>query len=96
MLSHHVQLLLRAPQGNLADFMAYGQGNVAKGVNALHGRRGPLWQRRYSAEPVLDPEALLDRAGHVLANPVLGHSSLAPKVGNLGGTSGGPADRSRR
>jgi hypothetical protein len=30
-LSNHVHLLLRAPQGNLADFMAYWQGNVAKG-----------------------------------------------------------------
>ena len=78
-LSNHVHLLLRAPQGNLADFMAYWQGNVAKGINALHRRRGPLWQRRYSAEPVLDSEALLDRAGYVMANPVLAHLVARPE-----------------
>jgi REP element-mobilizing transposase RayT len=78
-MSNHVHLLLRAPLGNLADFMGYWQANAAKGINRLHGRRGPLWQRRYSAEPVLDTEALLDRAGYVMANPVLAHLVARPE-----------------
>lgn len=45
-------LLLRAPEVNLADFMACWQSNAGKGVNALHDPRGPLWQRRHrSARP---------------------------------------------
>jgi putative transposase len=68
-MSNHFHLLLRAPRGNLPDFMAYVQGNVARDLNRLHGRRGPFWQRRYSTEPVLDHEAELDRTVYTLTNP---------------------------
>ena len=68
-MGNHFHLLLRAPEGTLAAFMEYLQANVAKVINRLHRRRGPLWQRRYSADPVLDVDAMVDRIGYILANP---------------------------
>jgi hypothetical protein len=58
--------------------MEYLQANVAKAINRLHGRRGPLWQRRYSDEPVLDTDAMVDRVGYILANPATAHLVSQP------------------
>ncbi len=58
------------PASQLSEFMEYLLGNVAKAVNGLRRRRGPVWERRYSAEPILDPSALGERMVYLLANPV--------------------------
>jgi len=78
-MGNHYHLLLRAPNDNLSAFMEFLQANVAKAINRLHDRRGPLWQRRYSAEPVLDVEAMVDRMGYILANPTSAHLVLVPE-----------------
>src|SRR5262249_54095988 len=88
-MSTHVHLLLRAPQGNLPRFMQYLLGNISKKIGALIGWRGSFWQCRYSAQPVLDEAAFLDRVRSLLAHGVKeglvrrchewpGLSSLAP------------------
>ncbi len=68
--SNHVHLLVRAPQGNLPEFMQYFLTNVSKKVGRLVGWRGSFWERRYSAEPILDEDALLERVQYVLSHGV--------------------------
>lgn len=68
--SNHVHLLVRAPQGNLPQFMQHLLTNVSKKVGALIGWRGAFWERRYSAEPVLDEDALLGRIRYILSHGV--------------------------
>ena len=66
--SNHVHLLVRAPRGNLPQFMQFLLANIARKVGWLVRWRGPFWDRRYSAEPVLDDEALLDRLQYILSH----------------------------
>lgn len=68
-MSNHVHLLIRAPKGNFAAFMAYLNGQVAVNVNRFLGRKHAFWSRRYSATQVLDDTAVLQLLGYTLANP---------------------------
>ncbi len=68
--SNHLHLLARAPSGNLPQFMQYLLSNIARKIGRLVRWRGPFWERRYSAEPVLDEEALVERVGYILAQGV--------------------------
>lgn len=57
-LSNHAHLLLRPRDAEqLARFMGYLNGNLAKEAGRLHGWREKFWGRRYSAIPVSDEEA---------------------------------------
>jgi REP element-mobilizing transposase RayT len=66
--SNHVHLLLRAPRGNLPRFMQHLLTNISKKVGHLVRWKGRFWERRYSAEPVLDEVALLGRVRYMLAH----------------------------
>ena len=66
--SNHVHLLVRAPRGNLPRFMQHLVTNISKKVGQLVQWKGRFWERRYSAEPVLDEVALLGRVRYVLAH----------------------------
>lgn len=68
--SNHLHLLVRAPHGNLPKFMQFVMSNVARKVGWLVRWRGPFWERRYSAEPVLDEEALVERLRYILSQGV--------------------------
>lgn len=68
-MSNHGHLLLGAPKGKFADFMAYLNGQIAVNVNRFLGRTHQLWGRRYAAAQVLDEAAELERLGYLLANP---------------------------
>jgi len=68
--SNHVHLLVRAPVGKLSQFMQHLLTNISKKVGAVVGWRGAFWERRYSAEPVLDEEALLGRIRYILSHGV--------------------------
>jgi REP element-mobilizing transposase RayT len=68
--SNHVHLLVRAPERNLSEFMQHLLTNISKKVGTLVGWRGAFWERRYSAEPVLDDEALLGRIRYILSHGV--------------------------
>lgn len=68
--SNHVHLLVRAPRGNLSRFMQHLLTNISKKIGALVGWRGAFWERRYSAEPVLDDEALVGRIRYILSHGV--------------------------
>jgi REP element-mobilizing transposase RayT len=69
-VSNHLHLVVRAPRGNLPGFMQYLLTNVSKKVGRLVGWRGSFWERRYSAEPILDETALLERVRYVLSHGV--------------------------
>jgi len=66
--SNHVHLLVRAPRGNLPRFMQHLLTNVSKKVGRVVRWKGRFWERRYSAEPVLDEVALLGRVRYMLAH----------------------------
>ncbi|HEY1906020.1 MAG TPA: transposase, partial [Myxococcaceae bacterium] len=66
--SNHVHLLVRAPRGNLPRFMQHLLTNISKKVGNLVRWRGRFWERRYSAAPVLDEIALLERVRYILAH----------------------------
>jgi REP element-mobilizing transposase RayT len=71
--SNHAHLLVRAANGNLPRFMQYLRTNISKKVGRLVGWRGAFWERRYSAEPVLDDEALFGRVRYILSHGVKEH-----------------------
>ena len=69
-ISSHIHLVVRAPRGNLPRFMQYLLTNVSKKVGRLVEWSGNFWERRYSAEPILDETALLERVRYVLSHGV--------------------------
>ncbi|AKJ00535.1 hypothetical protein ATI61_10458 [Archangium gephyra] len=68
--SNHFHLLVWARGAELACFMQYLRANLSKKVGRLVDWRGGFWERRYSAEPVLDDTALVGRLRYVLAHGV--------------------------
>jgi REP element-mobilizing transposase RayT len=69
-MSNHLHLVLRDEASELAPWASYVLGNLARAVNRIRGRSGSFFERRYSAEPILDIEALHDRLVYVVTNPV--------------------------
>ncbi|EPX57891.1 hypothetical protein D187_004548 [Cystobacter fuscus DSM 2262] len=65
-------LLVWARGAALASFMQYLRSNLSKKVGRLRlvDWSGGFWERRYSAEPVLDDSALVGRLRYVLAHGV--------------------------
>ncbi|QRN96656.1 hypothetical protein JRI60_48025 [Archangium violaceum] len=68
--SNHFHLLVWARGAALASFMQYLRANLSRKVGQLVDWNGGFWERRYSAEPVLDDEALVGRLRYVLAHGV--------------------------
>ncbi|WP_395835411.1 transposase [Archangium violaceum] len=68
--SNHFHLLVWARGAALASFMQYLRSNLSKKVGRLVDWSGSFWERRYSAEPVLDDTALVGRLRYVLAHGV--------------------------
>jgi len=70
-MSNHAHLLLSADDGyQLASFLGYVNGNVAREMGRLHGWAGALWGRRHRPIPVLDDEALVGRLRYLLSQGV--------------------------
>lgn len=68
--SNHLHLLVRARDGSLSRFMQYLKGNIALKVGRLVDWSGAFWERRFSAEPVLDDLAMVGRLRYILAHGV--------------------------
>jgi REP element-mobilizing transposase RayT len=68
--SNHFHLLVWARGACLASFMQYLRANLSKKVGRWVDWSGGFWERRYSAEPVLDDTALVGRLRYVLAHGV--------------------------
>lgn len=75
MLSNHIHLLLSP--GNprqLAAFMAFFEGNLAKEIGRLHDWEGAVWARRYQAIVVSEEEsAQMERLLYLLRHGVKEH-----------------------
>ncbi|TXD31989.1 hypothetical protein FRC96_19395 [Lujinxingia vulgaris] len=69
-MSNHFHLAVRAPRENLHRFMGYFQCNLAGDVNQILKRTGSLFARRYSAEPMLDDDAMMQKWRYTMTNPV--------------------------
>jgi len=69
-LSNHYHLLLSVESAyQLAQFMAYFQGNLAKEAGRIYKWRGPFWHRRYQHVVVSDEErAQVSRLRYILEN----------------------------
>lgn len=77
--SNHFHLIAKAnsPE-DFCSFMQYLQSNIAVKVGRLINWRGKFWARRYSAEPILDDAAFLERVRYIKAHGVKErHVSLA-------------------
>jgi len=68
--SNHFHLLLRAEPERISAFMQFLGSNIAKEIGRLHEWQDKLWARRFSAEPVLDDDALVERLAYILAHGV--------------------------
>ncbi|MDH5670579.1 MAG: transposase [Myxococcales bacterium] len=68
-MSNHIHIVLSTPRKNLSLFMRDFKSTTARGINFLTGRRGPLWGRRYDAQPILDDAAAKGRVGYTVGNP---------------------------
>jgi REP element-mobilizing transposase RayT len=69
-LSNHYHLLLTVDSAlQMAQFMAYFQGNLAKEAGRLYRWRGPFWHRRYQHILVSDEDAAqIGRLHYILVN----------------------------
>jgi putative transposase len=66
-LSNHVTFLATPDSpATLSSFMRDFLSTLAKQINALRGRDGTFWERRYRAIPTVDEAALEDRFRYVL------------------------------
>ncbi len=69
-VSNHMHLLVTAPAAKLSGFMQYLLANTSRKVGKLVNWSGSLWQRRFSAAPVLDDAAADDRLQYILSHGV--------------------------
>ncbi|MFH1807260.1 MAG: transposase [Pseudomonadota bacterium] len=69
-MSNHFHLIVRANEGQLSPFMSHLQGNIARELGRLIHWRGAFWERRYSAEPILDDESYESRLAYLLSHGV--------------------------
>ena len=70
-LSNHFHLLLSSESSqDLAEFMCFFKGNLARELARIHNWHGTLWQKRYSSEEILDEKGLEDVFKYLTQNSV--------------------------
>jgi REP element-mobilizing transposase RayT len=68
-MSNHVHAVIRTPRKNAAEFSRLFKSVVARTINRITGRSGPLWARRADIQPVLDDAACAGRVAYCVDNP---------------------------
>ena len=69
--SNHFHLMVRAPSAiAMSKFMQRLQSNIAVKVGRLVDWRGRFFARRYSAEPIVDAAAQVERLAYILSHGV--------------------------
>jgi REP element-mobilizing transposase RayT len=69
--SNHFHAMVRAPSAiAMSQFLQRLQSNIAVKVGRLVGWRGRFFARRYSAEPIVDEEAQVERLTYILSHGV--------------------------
>ena len=69
-MGNHAHIVLTDLHGELATFMEYVDGQLARVLNDLDGVRGQVFERRYSAIEIVDDESFADRIVYTITNPV--------------------------
>lgn len=68
-LSNHFHMVIRTPRKNASEFIRDFKSVVARSINRITGRRGPLWARRADIQPILDDSAACGRVAYCINNP---------------------------
>jgi putative transposase len=86
-MSNHFHMGVLAEAQNLDGFMEYFEGNLARALNRKEflDRDGPVFGRRYSAEPILDDAELMSKLEYTLNNPV--RAGLVERIEDWPGVS---------
>jgi hypothetical protein len=85
-MSNHWHALLSVDHaGQLAAFMAFVNGNIAREVGRLHDWRHKFWARRYRAIVVADDASAEARLRYILSNGC--HEGLVDRPGDWPGVS---------
>ncbi len=70
-MPNHVHALFSLPEGGKLETVVGGwKGNTAKGMNAVLGRKGALWQKDYFDRMVRDWDHMFNVARYIRRNPV--------------------------
>ena len=67
-LSNHFHMIIKAAPDQLSPFIAYVESNIARKIGPEVDWKGKFWHRRFSAEPILDDQALENRLGYIFAH----------------------------
>ncbi len=70
LMTNHFHLIVEIPSENLSAGMHRLNGLYAQWFNERHGRKGHLFERRFSAKRIEDDEQLYNTAQYILQNPV--------------------------
>ena len=80
-MSNHMHILASVRNAaQLASFMSFVNGNIAREVGRLHHWRERFWGRRYRAIVVADQTAQVDRLRYILENGVKEGLVLSPRL----------------
>ena len=69
-MSNHLHLCVLDTTGQLSRFMQVFLSRLAKDLNSLDGLHGAVFESRFSAIPVVDVDAFVQRIAYVVTNPV--------------------------
>ena len=69
-MGNHFHLVLETPNANLSVGMQYLKGQYAQWFNAVLGREGALFERRYWSRIALSEAYVLELSRYVVLNPV--------------------------
>lgn len=70
LMGNHFHLVLDTPNANLSDGMKYLKGQYAQWFNAVVGREGALFERRFWSRIALSEAYVLELSRYVVLNPV--------------------------
>lgn len=69
-MSNHFHMMFNDAEGDIAQFMSYFTGNLARSVNRKIGRSGRFWISEYNDKIIEGDEAFLTHFSYLIANPV--------------------------
>lgn len=69
-LSNHLHMMVRAPRGNLDEFMENVDREIARRLNYKLKRRGKFWSKRYRAQAIVTDKDIEEAFLYVVTNAV--------------------------
>lgn len=78
LMGNHFHLLLDTPRANISAGMQFLKGEYAAWLNAVLGREGALFERRFWSRVALNEGYVLELSRYVVLNPVRAGLAVAP------------------